>query len=47
MKPQKKVTNERASECDISIAILFSVVTISKAHIKMSQSKGMLWSAGN
>jgi hypothetical protein len=27
MKPQKKVTNERASEYDISIAVPFSAVT--------------------
>jgi hypothetical protein len=30
MKPQKKVTIERASECDIFIAFPFSAVTISK-----------------
>jgi hypothetical protein len=30
MKPQKKVTNERASEYDISIAILFSAAAKSK-----------------
>jgi hypothetical protein len=30
MKPQKKGTNERASENDISIAFPFSSVTISK-----------------
>jgi hypothetical protein len=34
MKPQKKVTNERASEYDISIALPFSVVTISKPQQK-------------
>jgi hypothetical protein len=28
MKPQKKVTNERASEYDISVAFPFSAVTI-------------------
>jgi hypothetical protein len=30
MKPQKKGINEQASEYDISIAIPFSAVTISK-----------------
>jgi hypothetical protein len=30
MKPQKKETNERASEYDISIAFPFSAGTISK-----------------
>jgi hypothetical protein len=30
MKPQKKVTNERASEYDISTDFPFSAVTISK-----------------
>jgi hypothetical protein len=30
MKPREKVTNERASEYDVSIAIPFSAVTISK-----------------
>jgi hypothetical protein len=32
--PDKKETNERASECDISIAFPFSVVTISKPQKK-------------
>jgi hypothetical protein len=39
MKPQKKVTNELASEYSISVAVLFSAVT------KMSKSMGMLWNA--
>jgi hypothetical protein len=30
MKPQKKVTNERAPEYDISVAFLVSAVTIGK-----------------
>jgi hypothetical protein len=47
MKPQKKVTNEQASEDDISVAFPFSVVTIQKTPAKMNQSMGMLWSAGN
>jgi hypothetical protein len=47
MKPKKNVTNERASKYDISVAIPFSVATISKPLDKMNQSMGMLWSAGN
>jgi hypothetical protein len=47
LHPRKKVTNEQASEYDISIAYPFSVITISKPQKKMSQSIGMLWSAGN
>jgi hypothetical protein len=34
MKPQKKGTNERASEYDISVAFPFSAVTISKPQQK-------------
>jgi hypothetical protein len=34
MKAQKKVTNERASEYDISVAFPFSAVTISKPQQK-------------
>jgi hypothetical protein len=34
MKPQKKVTNERASAYDISIAFPYSAVTISKSQQK-------------
>jgi hypothetical protein len=34
MKPQKKVTNERAFEHDISAAFHFSAVTISKPQQK-------------
>jgi hypothetical protein len=34
MKPQKKVTNERASEYDIIVAFRFSAVTISKLQQK-------------
>jgi hypothetical protein len=30
MKPQKKGTNERASEYDISVAFPFSAITVSK-----------------
>jgi hypothetical protein len=47
MKPQKKGTNERASEYDISIAFPFSSVILIKHQEKMSQSIGKLWSAGN
>jgi hypothetical protein len=42
MKPQKKITNERAFEYDISVSFPFPAVSISKP-----QSMGMLWSAGN
>jgi hypothetical protein len=34
MKPHEKVTIERASEYDISVAFLFSAVTISKPQQK-------------
>jgi hypothetical protein len=34
MKPQKKETNQRASEYDISIAFPFFAVTISKPQQK-------------
>jgi hypothetical protein len=34
MKPQEKVTNERASEYDIPVAFSFSSVTISKPQQK-------------
>jgi hypothetical protein len=37
MKPQKKVTNDRASEYDSAIAFSFSAVTISKPQQKLSQ----------
>jgi hypothetical protein len=48
MKPQKKGTNERAFEYDISVAFPFIAVTIRKSRQKkMSQSMGMLCSAGN
>jgi hypothetical protein len=47
MKPQKKVTNEQASEYDISIVFPFSAITICKTQAKMSKSTGMLWSVGN
>jgi hypothetical protein len=46
MKPREKVTNERASDYDISVAFPFSSITIS-TPTKMSQSMGMLLSAGN
>jgi hypothetical protein len=47
MKPRQKGTNERTSEYDISVAFPLSAVTICKPQQKMSQSMGMLWSAGN
>jgi hypothetical protein len=34
MKPEKKVTNGRASEYDISVAIPFSVGTVNKPQHK-------------
>jgi hypothetical protein len=34
MKPREKVTNEQASEYDISVAFPFSFVTISKPQQK-------------
>jgi hypothetical protein len=48
MKPKENVTNERASEYDISVAFPFSSVTICNPNpAKMSQLMGMLWRAGN
>jgi hypothetical protein len=48
MKPREKVTNERASEYDISIAFPLSAVTLCKPQQKWAnQLMGMLWSAGN
>jgi hypothetical protein len=47
MIPQKKVTNERAFECDISIFIPISVVTKSHPLKNMSQSMGRLLRAGD
>jgi hypothetical protein len=43
MRPQKKAANERVSECDIS----YPWRQKSSPQKKMSQSMGMLWSAGN
>jgi hypothetical protein len=46
-QPQKKVTNERASEFDYYIAFRFPAVIINKPQQKMIQSMSMLWSVGN
>jgi hypothetical protein len=47
MKPQKKVTNKRASEYDISIVFLSLPPQLVNPRKKMSQTIGILWSAGN
>jgi hypothetical protein len=46
IKPQKKATNKPVEECGNSIVIPVSVLTKVNPR-KMSQSIGMLWSAGN
>jgi hypothetical protein len=46
MKRQEKVTNQRASEYAISkVSLSLSSQKVNSS--KMSQSMGMLWSAGN
>jgi hypothetical protein len=41
MKPQKKLTNERAFEYDISAPFPFSAVTISKPQQKLTNQRAL------